>query len=457
MTLGRHCSFVPPYLLERIAASDSAAADHCRGTLAVDQVFRSSRESVSPPTATTATTPAWVVHTASNASTLPGRAVRTAGEPESGDVSVDEAATGITGTLALFEEVFARSSYDGKGAAVSLTVHYERDYDNAFWDGTQLVFGDGDGTGLRVVHASVDVLGHEFTHAVTEHTAGLPTRASRGRSTSRVSDSSRACLKQRVLGQTADEADWLIGEGIFVPSIQARALRDMADPGHGVRRPGARPGPAGRAPRRLRRHRPTTTAGSTSTPASPTAPSSSPPPRSAVDTWEGAGRVWYAALTGGDVARRHRLRRLRRAHDRGRRRRTPTRSAQAWAAVGVDAGFRGVPPAEQPVGRRRRRRRVRVRRTGGFAGLRASGESTSTPPTRAPRGRGRWSTGATWPRSAASRRPAPTASSTPSTSCGRPRDRPRAAPHRRPAPLADLRYPTWPPVDDSVPSGIPRR
>ena len=44
MTLGQPCSFVPPYLLERIAASDSAAADHCRSTLATDQAFRAGRQ-----------------------------------------------------------------------------------------------------------------------------------------------------------------------------------------------------------------------------------------------------------------------------------------------------------------------------------------------------------------------------------------------------------------------------
>ena len=71
--------------------------------------------------------------------------MRTAGEPEVDDVSVNEAATGITETLALFADL-GRDSFDDDGATVLATVHYERDYDNAFWDGTQLVFGDGDGT-----------------------------------------------------------------------------------------------------------------------------------------------------------------------------------------------------------------------------------------------------------------------------------------------------------------------
>src|SRR4051795_10055323 len=127
MTLGRTCSFVPPYLLERIAASDSAAADHCRSTLATDQVFRAARQAIPAPTAAV-TGAAWVVHTAANGSTLPGRVVRTAGDPASGDAAGDEAADGITATRALYRDAFARVSYDGEGAEVLLTVHYQRNY-----------------------------------------------------------------------------------------------------------------------------------------------------------------------------------------------------------------------------------------------------------------------------------------------------------------------------------------
>src|SRR5207342_2872834 len=152
----------------------------------------------------------------------PGTVVRSAGQPESGDDAVDEAAAGIAGSLALFAEVYGRESYDGRGARVSLTVHYVRDYDNAFWDGTQLVFGDGDGKVFGRFTRPVDVLGHELTHAVTEYTAGLAYHDQPGALNESVSDVFAACLKQRLLGQTPADADWLIGEGIFVPGIQAR-------------------------------------------------------------------------------------------------------------------------------------------------------------------------------------------------------------------------------------------
>ncbi len=96
MTLGPHCSFVPPYLLERIAVSGTAAADHCRATLATDARLRAGRETATAAPPSAAGSAAWVVHTAGNGSTLPGSVVRATGEPASGDAAVDEAADGIT-------------------------------------------------------------------------------------------------------------------------------------------------------------------------------------------------------------------------------------------------------------------------------------------------------------------------------------------------------------------------
>ncbi|MCW2797414.1 protealysin inhibitor emfourin, partial [Nocardioides sp.] len=286
----------------------------------------------------------------------------------SGDAAVDEAASGISGTLSLFADVYGRSSYDGNGAPVSLTVHYERDYDNAFWDGTQLVFGDGDGRVFGRFTAAVDVLGHEFTHAVTERTAALVYSGQSGALNESVSDVFAACLKQRVLGQTAESADWLIGAGIFLPSINARGLRDMAAPGTAYDDPalGKDPQPADMSgyvdttddnggvhlnsgiPNRAFQLAAVGIGGS---------------------TWDGAGRVWYDALTGGRVGpgidfAGFALETVAVAGPHA----DAVRSA--WATVGVSPSTSalggGAPAASSPA-------RVSVRRTGGFAGLVSAG------------------------------------------------------------------------------------
>ena len=373
MSLGHRCSFVPPYLLERIAASDPTVAEHCRSTLAVDQAFRAAREGEPTTTATPTGTPtasgaAWVVHTAANGATLPGSVVRTDGDPAAGDAAVDEAAAGITATLALYRDVFARASYDGQGAEVVLTVHYEQNYDNAFWNGTQLVFGDGDGKVFGSFTGPVDVLGHEFTHAVTQFTANLTYQGQSGALNESVSDCFGMCVKQRVLGQTADAADWLVGEGIFLPGIQARALRDMANPGTAYDDP-----TLGKDPQvgNLADYLDTTddNGGVHTNSGIPNRAFYLAATAIGGDTWEGAGRVWYDALTGSDVTADtdfagFAAATIASAGDHA------DAVRQAWATVGVDpsgsttpAGGGSVPATSV----------VRVRRTGGLAGRTVEG------------------------------------------------------------------------------------
>src|SRR5690349_9740506 len=223
------CSFIPPWLAERVDGPERAARDD---ELRRERALRAGAPRPTPPSAEGVVAgPAWTVHDAKSRTTLPGTPVRSAGEPETGDVAVDEAATGIEATLQMFLDDLGRSSHDGAGAPVSLTVHYGSRYNNAFWDGTQLVFGDGDGRVFERFTKPVDVLAHEFSHAVVEHTADLTYEGQSGALNESVADAFASCLKQRLLGQDAGEGDWLIGQGIFMPSVQARALRDMAAPG----------------------------------------------------------------------------------------------------------------------------------------------------------------------------------------------------------------------------------
>ena len=107
---------------------------------------------------------------------LPGDVVRREGDDPTGDPAADEAYDGLGATYRLFAEVFGRDSIDGAGLPLLATVHYGTDYDNAFWDGDQMVFGDGDGQVFGRFTASLSVIGHELTHGVTQYTAapGLP-------------------------------------------------------------------------------------------------------------------------------------------------------------------------------------------------------------------------------------------------------------------------------------------
>ncbi len=171
------------------------------------------------------------VYDAGRRTRLPGRRVRGEGEPESGDAAVDEAYDGAGSTYDLFSEVYGRNSIDGRGMRLDSSVHYGVDYDNAFWDGAQMVYGDGDGELFERFTASLDVIGHELTHGVTDHAAGLEYHDQPGALNESFSDVFGSLVKQRARGEAAADADWIIGEGLFTPRVRGAGLRSLKAPG----------------------------------------------------------------------------------------------------------------------------------------------------------------------------------------------------------------------------------
>jgi hypothetical protein len=243
-----HCTIVPPYILEALAASDEPTlAEHAREALQHDEHLRSSRRT--PTARPTGRRPGHRKHgagekpgahgagphrtifDAKGTQTTPGTEVRAEGADPTGDDAVNEAYDGLGATWQLWSAAFSRDSLDGKGMPLLATVHYGRNYDNAFWDGSQMVFGDGDGVIFQRFTRSVDVIGHELAHGVTEHTAGLLYQGQSGALNESISDVFGVLVKQHHLGQSADQADWLVGADLLAPSVKGRALRDMRNPG----------------------------------------------------------------------------------------------------------------------------------------------------------------------------------------------------------------------------------
>ncbi|WP_435746375.1 protealysin inhibitor emfourin [Nocardioides sp. SYSU DS0663] len=359
-------SFVPPYLLRRLAETDPAYA----GGLALDEAVRGERAALAPVPVTERTrAPAWAVHDARQTTELPGTLRRSAGQAPVGDAAVDEAAEGTAAALAFFAQAYGRASYDGSGAPAVVTVHYGRDYANAFWDGSQLVFGDGDGRVFGRFTRAVDVLGHELTHAVVEHSAGLVYQGQSGALNESVADVFAACLKQWLLGQSAAQGDWLIGAGIFLPGVAARALRDMAAPGTAYDDPALGRDPQ---PGHMRDYVDTLddNGGVHLNSGIPNRAFHLAALAVGGSSAEGAGRIWYDALTGGDVRPRSDFASFAAATVLAA---GPHAAAvrEAWDAVGVVPGATGVPGT--PAAGSSAATRVAVRRTGGFAGLVAEG------------------------------------------------------------------------------------
>lgn len=305
-----HRGIVPPFLLARIAESGDervgVAADAARKTLLHDQPqWRSARLTLSVEdgelVAELGDAPNRTVCDAQHKEALPGEEVRGEGDAPVQDLAVNEAYDGLGATFDLFSEIYGRNSIDAAGSTLDATVHYGDLYDNAFWNGERMVFGDGDGEVFERFTASVTVIGHELTHGVTEHTAGLAYRDQAGALNESMSDVFGVLVEQYANGETAEQASWLIGAELFTDEVEGRALRDMAAPGTAFDDDvlGTDPQPA-----HMRDYVDTTddNGGVHINSGIPNKAFHLVATTLGGRAWERAGRIWYLTLTGGDLA-----------------------------------------------------------------------------------------------------------------------------------------------------------
>jgi Zn-dependent metalloprotease len=157
--------------------------------------------------------------------------------PDDADPYAKQVYDNFGSTFKFYSEVLNRNSINDQGLNLIGSVHFDDDngrtpgYDNAFWDGHQMCFGDGDPQIFNTFTESLDITGHELAHGVTQYTANLKYEYQSGALNESLSDVFGSLVKQYALNQKAKDADWLIGEGLFRNPDGARALRDMANPG----------------------------------------------------------------------------------------------------------------------------------------------------------------------------------------------------------------------------------
>jgi Zn-dependent metalloprotease len=238
-----HCGVVPPHIVEALARSESGAQREAAiVTLAVDASARQARLmaqlAVARGDVGAASTAGPLrkhrrIYDAGNGSALPGVLMREEGQAAGDDVAVNEAYDGLGATWDLYADVYERNSIDDAGMGLDATVHYLENYDNAQWDGSRMLFGDGDGTVFNRFTIAVDVIGHELTHGVTAATANLTYADQSGALNESVSDVFGSLVKQYVASpqQSAGAADWVIGEGLYTPAVNGVGLRSLKAPG----------------------------------------------------------------------------------------------------------------------------------------------------------------------------------------------------------------------------------
>ncbi|MBM4422443.1 MAG: peptidase M4 family protein [Chloroflexi bacterium] len=233
---------VPPHMLREIVERGSPAQrDWAIRTLRISEQFRGQRQALTGLPVAAAPTVIGakhrIIYNAEFGSTLPGKQVRAEGEPPTGDPAVDEAYDGSGVTYDLYQDVYGRNSIDGNGLRLDSTVHYQKGYDNAFWNGQQMVYGDGDEDlppADRLFNRftiAIDIIGHELTHGVTQYEAKLIYWDQPGALNESMSDVFGSLVKQIKLGQSANEADWIIGQGLFTARVNGQGIRSMKAPG----------------------------------------------------------------------------------------------------------------------------------------------------------------------------------------------------------------------------------
>ncbi|WNG27506.1 peptidase M4 [Cystobacter fuscus] len=171
------------------------------------------------------------VYSANNGSSTPGTLKRSEGQAATGDAHVDGNYDKLGETYNCYKNNFGRDSLDNAGATLISTVHYSTRYTNAYWDGTQMVYGDSDGVQSAPLGLSGDVTTHELTHAVTEYESNLTYSGESGGLNEALSDIFGAYCESYVSGTWATtNAVFSVGDDVWTPATAGDALRYMYDP-----------------------------------------------------------------------------------------------------------------------------------------------------------------------------------------------------------------------------------
>jgi Zn-dependent metalloprotease len=241
---------IPTGVLRRLADDSSIPAETRQALLdsvVVEQAWRELRDAHTEATQSgflakgisslrvagvLAPVPAVTVYDCKTTQSLPGSPVSDPGK--SSDLTAKRAFDTTRGVVDFYQKCFGRNSVDDAGMTLMSSIHYGVRYDNAFWNGSQMTYGDGDGQIFTDFTKSDDVIGHELTHGVTQFTAGLDYSDEPGALNESVSDAFGAMFHQWRAKQTVAEADWLVGPGVLGPVAIAKGytcLRNLAEPG----------------------------------------------------------------------------------------------------------------------------------------------------------------------------------------------------------------------------------
>jgi Zn-dependent metalloprotease len=233
-----HC-ILPPYILasiqmrgdeklRRIAERSEKASDKTRAQRQTISPLMT--QPATPEIARTQPASSREVYDGRHKVALPGELVRSEGDPPVKDEMVNQVYALTGKVFDFYLDVFNRNSIDNQGMTIISTVHHRRKFNNAFWNGSQMVFGDGDGI-LFTSFADLSIIGHELSHGVVQYSGGLMYKDQSGALNESFADVFGVMTEQYANKQTVSEASWLVGEHLFGPDVEGVALRSLKAPG----------------------------------------------------------------------------------------------------------------------------------------------------------------------------------------------------------------------------------
>jgi Zn-dependent metalloprotease len=233
-----HC-FLPPHVIDRLTESDDPeirrlgieAMASAAAIRAIRSTFAAMPMMAAIPSP--AGTKNRLVYDLKNKQpspfSLPGKLVRSEGGAAATDEAVNEAYDYSGVVYDFYKDILNRNSLDDRGMTLISSVHTGRKYNNAFWNGQQMAYGDGDGKIFIRFTKALDVVAHELTHGVVSNTSNLNYYKESGALNEHFADAMGAMVKQWYLKQDVNAANWLNGDTIMGPGVTAKCIRTFKE------------------------------------------------------------------------------------------------------------------------------------------------------------------------------------------------------------------------------------
>lgn len=231
MCTSSYCAIVPPHILEALAMRGNVA---CKRALNDTHRIMQRRNAALNHLLLRSSVPAGgerQIYDSANSYEQRVSLKRREGDPQTQDATVNAAYDSSGYVRDYFRDRFGLNSMDNMGMPVISNVHYGSRYNNAFWDGDEMTYGDGDGEEFLNFASAIDVVAHELAHGITQFQANLEYFGQSGALNEHYSDVFASAIKQSYLGQQAKDADWLIGDTVVAPAFPGKAIRSMEQPG----------------------------------------------------------------------------------------------------------------------------------------------------------------------------------------------------------------------------------